>query len=104
MRHGRSVFINPRRYGAMTAYDYARYRLSVFTTEEAGTIVAYLEFKRDSDPDVIDTRAIDAALESFWSERVRTAPPARSLRQHLAEQEEYLAAIRSDTEESAGDR
>ena len=35
IRHGRSAFINPRRYGAMTSYDYARWRLSVFTREEA---------------------------------------------------------------------
>src|ERR671910_2162002 len=72
MKHGRSAFINPRRYGAMTSHDYARYRLSVFTREEAGAIVAYLEFKRDTDLDIIDRTAIDAALESFWLERART--------------------------------
>jgi hypothetical protein len=99
MRHGRSAFINPRRYGAMTSYDYARYRLSVFTREEATAIVAYLEFKRDQDPDVIDKAAIAAALDSFWSERAQTAPPAASLEQHMAEQEEYLAAIRPDIED-----
>ncbi len=98
IRHGRSAFINPRRYGAMTSYDYARYRLSVFTREEATAIVAYLEFKRDSDPDGIDREAIDAALQSFWLERAQTAPQTESLRQHLAEQEEYLAAIRQDFE------
>jgi hypothetical protein len=90
--------MNPRRYGAMTSYDYARYRLSIFTREEAGAIVAYLEFKRDADPNVIDIQAINAALESFWLERVRTAPDAQSLRRHIAEQEEYLAAIRSGIE------
>ncbi len=100
IRYGKSAFINPRRYGAMTSYDYARYRLSVFTREEAGAIVAYLEFKRDADPDVIDKQAVDAALESFWLERARTAPPAQSLRQHVAEQEQYLAAIRPDIEDS----
>ena len=85
IRRGRSAFINPRRYGAMTSYDYASYRLSVFTREEANAIVAYLEFKRDSDPDVIDRGAIDAALDSFWLERARTAPRAASLAQYLAE-------------------
>jgi hypothetical protein len=99
IKHGRSAFINPRRYGAMTSCDYARYRLSIFTREEAGAIVAYLEFKRDSDPDVIDKETIDAALESFWLERAQTAPPAQNLRQHMAEQEEYLAAIRPDLED-----
>jgi hypothetical protein len=99
IRHGRSAFINPRRYGAMTSYDYARYRLSVFTREEANAIVAYLEFKRDQDPDIIDRTAVDAALQSFWLERARAAPPAESLEQYLAEQEEYLAAIRPDIED-----
>jgi len=102
IKHGRSAFINPRRYGAMTSYDYARWRLSVFTREEANAIVAYLEFKRDRDPDVIDRTAIDAALKSFWLERARTAPQARSLEQHIAEQQEYLAAISPDIEKSTG--
>ena len=104
LRHGRTAFVNPRRYGAMTSHDYARYRLSVFTREEAGAIVAYLEFKRDSDPDLIDTVAIDAALDSFWLERTRTAPRAASLAQYLAEQEEYLAAISPPIEEGTGER
>jgi hypothetical protein len=98
IKHGKSAFINPRRYGAMTSHDYARYRLSVFTREEASAIVAYLEYKRDSDPDIIDKRPIDAAIESFWLERAQTAPPAESLSQHVAEQEEYLSAIRPDIE------
>ncbi len=84
----------------MTSYDYARYRLSIFTREEANAIVAYLEFKRDLDPNVIDRTAIDAALQSFWLKRARTAPQARSLEQHIAEQQEYLAAISPDIEES----
>jgi len=104
LRHGRTAFINPRRYGAMTSYDYARYRLSVFTREEANAIVAYLEFKRDSDPDVIDREAIEAALEAFWLERARSAPPARSLGQHITEQEEYLAAISPNTEEGTDEQ
>src|SRR5215207_2851959 len=99
IKHGKSALMNPRRYGAMTSYDYARYRLSIFTKEEAGAIVAYLEFKRDADPEVIDRRAIEAALESFWLERAQTAPDAQSLRQHIAEQEEYLAAIRPGIED-----
>ncbi len=31
--------LNPRRYGAMTFADWARYRLSVFAREEAQAIV-----------------------------------------------------------------
>jgi hypothetical protein len=82
----------------MTSYDYARFRLSVFTREEANAIVAYLKFKRDSDPDVIDRESIDAALDSFWLERALAAPQAASLEQHIAEQEEYLAEISPITE------
>jgi hypothetical protein len=104
IRHGRSAFMNPRRYGAMTSYDYARYRLSIFTREEASAIVAYLEFKRDLDPNVIDRKAIDAALQSFWLKRARTAPQARSLEQHIAEQQEYLAAISPDIEGGTGEQ
>ena len=97
MKHGRSAFLNPRRFGAMTFCDYAHYRLSVFTREEASAIVAYLEYKRDSDPNIIDSQDIDASLESFWLERARTAPRTESLGEHIAQQEEYLAAIRSRT-------
>jgi hypothetical protein len=104
LRHGRTSLVNPQRYGAMTPYDHARYRLSVFTREEAGAIVAYLKFKRDSDPDVIDADAIDAALDSFWLERARTAPRAARLAQYLSEQEEYLAAMSPPTEDGTGER
>ena len=104
IRHGKSAFLNPRRYGAMTSYDYARWRLSVFSREEANAIVAYLEFKRDLDPDVIDRTAIDEALQSFWLERARTAPQAESLEQHVAEQEAYVAARRPDIEDGTGEQ
>jgi hypothetical protein len=104
LSHGKTAFVNPRRYGAMTSYDYGRYRLSIFTREEASAIVGYLEFKRDSDPDVIDAEAIDAALDSFWLERARSAPPAASLAQYLAEQEEYLATISPPIEASTDER
>jgi hypothetical protein len=104
MRYGKSAFINPRRYGAATFYEYARYRLSVFTREEASAIVAYLRLKRDLDPDVFDREDMEAALNLFWLEREQTAPPAASLEQHLAEQEGYLAAIRSGIEDSTGER
>jgi hypothetical protein len=103
IKHGRSAFINPRRYGAATFYDYARYRLSVFPREEASAIVAYLRFRRDVEPELTDRAAINAALESFWLERARSAPVIGSLRQHIAEQEEYLAAVRSGMEESPGE-
>ncbi len=105
IKQGRSAFVNPRRYGATTFYDYARHRLSVFTRDEASAIVAYLRFKRDLAPAGVPDRAmIDAALKTFWLERERTAPPAETLKQHLAEQEEYLAAVRSGIKDSSRDR
>lgn len=100
IRSGKSELLNPRRYGALTSYDYARYRLSVFTREEASAIVAYLKYKRDFGPDVIEKERVDAALDLFWLERERTAPLAESLKKHIAEQEEYLAAISSDIDDS----
>jgi hypothetical protein len=93
---GKSSFVNPRRYGALTCCDSARYRLSVFAREEAAAIVAYLTYKRDHDPDGLDRAPIDAALTGFWLERAQTAPLGEELRQHVREQEEYLAAIRAD--------
>ena len=45
---GRTRMINPLRYGAMTSFDYARFRLSVFCREEAAAILAYLEFAHGS--------------------------------------------------------
>jgi hypothetical protein len=101
-RIGRSAFINPRRYGAATSYDYARYRLSVFTREEASAIVAYLKYKRDFDEDVVEKAEIDAALGLFWLEREQRAPLAESLTLHVAEQEAYLAAIRSNPKDVNG--
>ena len=101
IKSGRTAFTNPRRYGAMTSYDYARYRLSIFTREEARVIVAYLEYKRDSDLDGFQKPSIQAALDLFWLERARSAPEEESLVRHLAEQEEYLAAIRAEAEGEA---
>ena len=93
---GKSAFVNPRRYGALTSYDWARFRLSVFAREEAAAIVAYLTYKRDHDPDGLDLASIEAALTGFWLERAQAAPPAEELRRYIREQEEYLAAIRPD--------
>jgi hypothetical protein len=96
IRSGRSVLLNPRRYGAMRFFDHARFRLSVFTREEAAAIVGYLTYKRDQDADGLYRKAIDAALTGFWLERAREAPPAEALERHIREQEEYLAAIRPE--------
>lgn len=87
---GKSGFVNPKRYGAMTWHDYAQSKLAVFTREEAGAIVAYLEWKRDSDAFRTDREEIDAALDSFWRRRMAEAPTQAALQHWVREEEEYL--------------
>lgn len=98
-KFGKSVFVNPRRFGAMTSYDHARYRLSVFTQEEAKAVVRYLSYKRDSDPDGIQKEQIDAALTLYWLKRAENAPPAKALKKHLEEEASFLNGIDSGIEE-----
>lgn len=100
-RTGKSEFINPRRYGAATWYDRARYRLSVFPREEVSAIVAYLKFKREySDGSV--TAQIEAALNLFWLEREETAPLAASLKQHITEEDDFIAATSAGSQAKSG--
>jgi hypothetical protein len=89
-RIGKSAFVNPRRYGAMTWFDHARSTLAIFTREEAGAIVAYLEWRRDADPHGINRETIDAALDAFWRQRANEAPTQEALRQHVHEEAEYM--------------
>lgn len=82
---GKSAFINPRRYGAMTWHDHVRCRLSVFTREEAQAIVAYLEYKRDVDSHGLNTEEIKAALDCFWRDRAANGPTHQAIRQYRHE-------------------
>lgn len=90
---GKSAFVNPQRYGAMTWHDHARFQLSVFTREEAEAIVAYLEYKRDADPHGLNAEEINAALDSFWRDRVANGPTLQAVRQYSTEEAEYLRDI-----------
>jgi hypothetical protein len=94
-RVGKSTFMNPRRYGAMTSQDYARYRLSIFTREEARAIVAYLEERRESDSG-IRQKEIDVALDSYWRDRAEHAPTGHDLTQYLQEEADFLKGIGID--------
>ncbi|MCC6139828.1 MAG: hypothetical protein IT389_04335 [Nitrospira sp.] len=87
---GKSALVNPRRYGAMTWYDHARCRLSIFTKEESAASVAYLEYKRDADPHGPQVGDITAALELFWYDRALHAPDRPRLQQQMQEEAEYL--------------
>jgi hypothetical protein len=95
---GKSAFINPLRYGAMTWYDHTRCRLSAFTREEACAIVSYLEYKRDTDLHGLDAEAINAALDSFWRDRTVNGPTHQAVKRHLTEEAEYLRDIRGNSE------
>jgi hypothetical protein len=90
---GRSEFVNPRRYGAMTWQDHARCRLSVFTREEARAIVAYLEYKRDADSSGLNTDEINAALDGFWRDRTAHAPEQKDLRESVEAEKLYVQDI-----------
>lgn len=92
--YGGSTFLNPRRYGAMTMNDYTRFRLSIFTREEAAAIVSYLEYKRDAEEIEELRRPTVAALDTYWRERAATAPTDASLRAHVAKELEFAEAIR----------
>jgi len=93
-RSGGACLLNPRRYGAMTFGDYSRMRLSVFTREEAAAIVAYLEYRGETDDSGSSRAAIAVALDRFWRERARSAPPAAALDAHVADDESYFRALR----------
>ena len=93
---GKGAFINPKRYGALTFEDYSRYRLSIFTREEAAAIISYLEYKRNKAELGIEQDQIAAALDSFWLDRAHSAPAEGAIQEHLLEEEKYLAALLSD--------
>ncbi len=94
-RIGKSAFVNPRRFGAMRFLDYSRYRLSIFSREESEAIVAFLEYCRDRDADGFDAPKISAALDDFWYERARSAPPSAELRRHVEEEAAYLQELQN---------
>jgi hypothetical protein len=96
--YGGSTFVNPRRYGAMTMNDYARFRLSIFAREEAAAIASYLEYKRDAETIEALRRPIVAALDTYWRERAATAPSAASLQAHLAKETAFAEALRRQRE------
>ncbi|HEU4697902.1 MAG TPA: DUF6714 family protein [Gemmatimonadales bacterium] len=61
--------VNPRRYGARSWADYARFRFSVFTRAEVEAIVAYLRVKAAQDPELTGPR-IAQALARYWLPRL----------------------------------
>jgi len=96
IRSGRSALVNPKRYGAMTFYDYGRFRLSVFTREEAGAIVSYLRYRLDQATTEFEKESIEAALDLYWLDRKKTAPPQSDLDAYLQQQADYLEVLSSE--------
>jgi hypothetical protein len=90
------VLLNPRRYGAIVWRDHARFRLSVFSREEAAAIVSYLRWRADADRGGDDRRRIAVALEEFWVERARHAPTSAQLEAQIAEELAFQAALERD--------
>ena len=93
---GKSEFVNPRRYGAMTWQDHARCKLSIFTREEARAIVTYLEYKRDMDIDGLAADDINAALDTFWRDRAAHAPEQKALRESVKAEKQYVQDIQGN--------
>ena len=75
-RIGKSALLNPRRFGAMTFEDYARFRLSVFTREEAAAIVAYIS--SIGAPSRTRSTRRRSRLPSTRSGAIAAAPPRRA--------------------------
>lgn len=94
---GKNAFVNPRRFGVMTFYEYALYRMSIFIREEARAIVAYLRYKMDSDPEELNNEEIKKSLDLFWLERAEKAPSEEIIAAYMQEEEDYLSAISSQS-------
>ena len=56
--------VNPRRYGSRTWSAVARHKFSMFNVQQAGAIVAYLQYKAQGDGFL--TPLIDQALRNYW--------------------------------------
>jgi hypothetical protein len=93
-RHGGDALLNPRRYGAMTWRDHARYRLSVFSREEATAIVSYLRWRAGRDE--AERLTIDTALKDFWLDRAAHAAISAELEAHVREEQAFVEACMRD--------
>ncbi len=67
----------------------------MFTREEVEAIVAYLEYRLETDAATVDHLAIEPALVSFWRTRARAALAAQDLARYLVEEDELAQAIRA---------
>jgi hypothetical protein len=99
-KYGGETLLNPRRYGAISFADYARFRLSVFTKEEAVAIVAYLYCIRGKNLPYDYYSQIDTSLNSFWLDRAQNAPSREDLIKHIQEEEKFIAG--TDTSSTPG--
>ena len=63
----RSQMVNSRRYGQTTWFDETSKRFAAFSPQQARAIVAYLLFKRQSDP--WECERIDQSLKNYWNKK-----------------------------------
>ncbi|HYV39026.1 MAG TPA: DUF6714 family protein [Gemmataceae bacterium] len=63
--------IGQRRYGERTWFDYARYRFSTFTNQEASAIVAYLQWMSHLERYPDEPGRIEQALQNYWLARTK---------------------------------
>lgn len=101
---GKSEFVNPIQYGAVTWLERYRFRLSIFPREEAGAIVSYLEYmKAEENSDEVDREEIDAALDLFWLERANNAPLKIEFEKHIKLEQDFvehsLKSLRDNNED-----
>ena len=78
----------------MSWRDYSRYRLSVFSREEASGIVAYLRWRAGRTED--DRLNIEHALTGFWLDRAQRAPTTAELEAHIQNEQAYAEACMRD--------
>jgi uncharacterized protein (TIGR00725 family) len=63
----RNQAVNPRRYGRRTWFDERQHQFASFLPEEAGAIVAYLEYRASRDD--FNRDRIAEAIRNYWRER-----------------------------------
>jgi len=90
---GKSAFINPRRYGAMTWHDHAHCRLSVFTRGGSASHRGLSGMQTGCGSHDLNTEAIKAALDCFWRDRAANGSTYQAIRQYRNEDAEYLRDI-----------
>jgi hypothetical protein len=68
----RNTKVNPARYGERTWFDASCYRFSIFTTDQAQAIIAYLRYRLVNEELPECRKQIEEALQNYWLGRAGT--------------------------------